>query len=95
MPHEFVTNKSLVLMAITNAADENGKATITLREIADDVGITERAAQRIVSDLSDNKLISRSRDKESRRRSQYGVKTRVRTAIEDLESALSDVEALA
>ena len=51
-PWRFVTNHTQVLLCI--ARDQN----IRTREIAEQVGITERAAQRIVSDLADARFIS-------------------------------------
>ena len=44
-PWRFVTNHTQVLLTIARNPD------IRMREIADVVGITERAAQRIVADL--------------------------------------------
>jgi predicted transcriptional regulator len=44
-PWRFVTNHTQVLLAIARNPD------IRTREIADEVGITERAAQRIVAEL--------------------------------------------
>ena len=44
-PWRFVTNHTQVLLAIASNPD------IRTRDIADAVGITERAAQRIVADL--------------------------------------------
>jgi DNA-binding IclR family transcriptional regulator len=50
---KFFTNHALVLLAV--AADPQ----ILLREIAEAVGITERAAHRIIGDLEDGGYISR------------------------------------
>jgi DNA-binding IclR family transcriptional regulator len=52
---KFFTNHALVLLAV--AADPE----ILLREIAEAVGITERAAHRIIGDLEDGGYISRHR----------------------------------
>ena len=46
-PWRFVTNHTQVLLTIARNPD------IRMREIAGIVGITERAAQRIVADLTD------------------------------------------
>ena len=60
----FVTNHARVLACI--AADPN----MRLRDIAKTVGITERTAAQIVSDLENAGYLSRSRDG---RRNQYTV----------------------
>ena len=60
----FVSNHTQVLLCIS----ENPE--IRLREIAARVGITERAAQRIVADLVDAGYVTRAR---SGRRNQYAV----------------------
>jgi predicted ArsR family transcriptional regulator len=52
---KFFTNHALVLLCVANSPD------ILLREIADAVGITERAAHRIIGDLEDGGYISRER----------------------------------
>ena len=52
---KFFTNHALVLLAV--AADPE----ILLREVAEAVGITERAAHRIIGDLEDGGYISRQR----------------------------------
>ena len=52
---KFFTNHALVLLAV--AADPE----ILLREIAEAVGITERAAHRIIGDLEGGGYISRQR----------------------------------
>jgi DNA-binding MarR family transcriptional regulator len=51
----FVTNHTQVLLCV--AADPD----VRLRDIAQSVGITERAAQRIVADLSDAGYLVRER----------------------------------
>lgn len=60
----FLTNHAHVLLSI--AADPD----IRIRDIAEQVGITERAAHRIVSDLTREGYISASR---IGRRNSYGV----------------------
>jgi predicted transcriptional regulator len=62
----FLTNHAQVLLCI---AHDPG---IRLREIGEAVGITERAAHRIVVELSDAGYISRRRDG---RRSRYTIKS--------------------
>ncbi|MFM8763057.1 MAG: winged helix-turn-helix domain-containing protein [Solirubrobacterales bacterium] len=52
----FLTNHAHVLICI--AQDPNAR----LRDVADRVGITERAAQRIVADLVDAGYLERSRE---------------------------------
>lgn len=51
----FVTNHTQVLLAIARDSDAR------LRDIAETVGITERAAQRIVADLIEAGYVSRER----------------------------------
>jgi DNA-binding Lrp family transcriptional regulator len=51
----FLTNHALVLLCIAN--DPGAR----LREIGDAIGITERAAHRIVTELADAGYISRER----------------------------------
>jgi DNA-binding Lrp family transcriptional regulator len=51
----FLTNHALVLLAIAQ------NPQIRLREVAATVGITERAVQRIVSDLVEAGYVSRTR----------------------------------
>ncbi|MFI5287934.1 MAG: helix-turn-helix transcriptional regulator [Candidatus Dormibacteria bacterium] len=62
----FLTNHACVLLSI---AQDPG---IRLREIGDSVGITERAAHRIVSELAASGYISRTRDG---RRSHYTIQS--------------------
>jgi predicted ArsR family transcriptional regulator len=52
---KFFTNHALVLICLANDPD------MLLREIADAVGITERAAHRIIGDLEEGGYISRER----------------------------------
>ena len=54
-PWRFVTNHTQVLLAIAQNPD------IRARDIADAVGITERAAQRIVADLVEAGYIESAR----------------------------------
>ena len=50
-----MTNHAAVLLCITSDPE------IRVRDIADRVGITERAAQRIVADLVEEKYVTRRR----------------------------------
>lgn len=61
----FLTNHARVLVCI---AQDPG---IRLRDIGDEVGITERAAHRIISELADAGYIARER---TGRRNRYSVK---------------------
>ncbi|WP_344983961.1 winged helix-turn-helix domain-containing protein [Deinococcus rubellus] len=58
-PHEpswtFLSNHSRVLLCLSRRPDA------TLRQVAADVGITERAVQRIVRDLEDAGILIRQR----------------------------------
>jgi DNA-binding IclR family transcriptional regulator len=54
-PWTFVTSHTQVLLCIAQDPDSR------LRDIADRVGITERAAQRIVADLIEAGYVERSR----------------------------------
>ena len=60
----FLTNHAQVLICLAQNPD------IRLREIGDAVGITERAAQRIVGDLTAAGYVSRARNG---RRNRYTV----------------------
>ncbi|MCZ2108445.1 MAG: winged helix-turn-helix domain-containing protein [Dehalococcoidia bacterium] len=60
----FLTNHAHVLLCIANDPG------IRLREVAERVGITERAAQRLVADLVDEGYLTRTR---VGRRNQYEV----------------------
>jgi DNA-binding IclR family transcriptional regulator len=64
----FLTNHAKVLLCI--AHDPGAR----LREIGESVGITERAAHRIVGDLAEAGYISRER---SGRRNRYTIETRL------------------
>lgn len=61
----FFTNHAHVLFCIA------GDPGIRLRDVADRVGVTERAAQRIVADLVEAGYLERSRDG---RRNRYRVR---------------------
>lgn len=52
---KFLTNHAHVLLCVMHERE------IRLREIADAVGITERAAHRIIAELEDDGFISRER----------------------------------
>jgi DNA-binding Lrp family transcriptional regulator len=62
----FFTNHARVLICIARAPD------IRLREIGDTVGITERAAHRIVNELADAGYVNRER---IGRRNRYTVQS--------------------
>lgn len=61
----FVTNHAAVLLCLASDPE------IRMRDIADRVGITERAAQRIVADLAEEGYVTRRR---VGRRNVYTVK---------------------
>ncbi len=63
----FLTNHSHVLMCL------HRDSQIRLRDVADEVGITERAVQRIIQELEEAQVITRQREG---RRNQYRVNTR-------------------
>ena len=63
---KFLTNHGQLLLCI---AEEPG---LTLREIGERIGITERAAHRIVVDLDESGYLTRERNG---RRNHYTVKT--------------------
>ena len=54
-PWRFITNHTQVLLCIARQGD------VRLRDIAQSVGITERATQRIVSDLAEAGFLTRER----------------------------------
>jgi predicted transcriptional regulator len=62
----FLTNHSHVLICLAREPD------LRLRDVAERVGITERAVQRIVADLEEAGILTRSRDG---RRNRYEVHT--------------------
>jgi DNA-binding MarR family transcriptional regulator len=72
----FLTNHTQVLLCIARDPD------IRLRDIAEQVGITERAAQRILSDLIEAGAVGRERHG---RRNHYRIneKTEMRHAAQD------------
>lgn len=59
----FLTNHSQVLLCVARSEGRH----LTAREIAEIVGITERAVQRILDDLEESGYISRFRDGRSNR----------------------------
>jgi len=65
----FLTNHASVLLCIAN------DPSIRLREIGDTIGITERAAHRIVGELADAGYITRQRNG---RRNHYEIQTQLR-----------------
>ena len=71
-PFSFLTNHGLALLCI--AEDPRAR----MRDIAAAVGITERAAQRIVSDLIDAGYVSRAREG---RRNAYTMRLDLRVAL--------------
>jgi DNA-binding IclR family transcriptional regulator len=75
----FLTNHTQVLLCIARTPD------IRLRDVADKVGITERAAQRILTDLVEAGFVERERQG---RRNSYSINEHVHMrhpAQEDLE----------
>ena len=85
VPFSFLTNHGAVLLCI--AEDPQ----VRMRDIASTVDITERAAQRIVSDLIDNGYVERARNG---RRNRYTVRTHLPVALPaqrdvDLQSLLA------
>ena len=54
-PWHFLSNHTQVLLAIANDPDTR------LRDVADTVGVTERAAQRIVADRVETGYVTRER----------------------------------
>ena len=71
-PFAFLTNHGLVLLCI--ADDPRAR----MRDIAATVGITERAAQRIVADLIEAGYVIRARDG---RRNRYEVRIDLKVAL--------------
>ena len=63
----FCSNHTHVLVCL--AAD----GSLTLREVASQVGITERAVQRIVSELGTAGVLNRERDPSDARRNRYSI----------------------
>jgi DNA-binding MarR family transcriptional regulator len=71
-PFSFLTNHGLVMLCI--AHDQRAR----IRDIAASVGITERAAQRIVADLIEAGYVDRTREG---RRNVYTVNRTLRLAL--------------
>jgi len=68
-PWRFVTNHTQVLLCIARDGD------VRLRDVAERVGITERAAQRIVADLVEDGFVERKR---IGRRNHYSIDRRAK-----------------
>ena len=68
-PWRFVTNHTQVLLCIARDGD------VRLRDVAEKVGITERAAQRIVADLIEEGFVERKR---IGRRNHYSIDRRAK-----------------
>jgi DNA-binding MarR family transcriptional regulator len=68
-PWRFVTNHTQVLLCIARDDD------VRLRDVAERVGITERAAQRIVADLVEAGFVER---KKIGRRNHYSIERRAK-----------------
>ncbi len=68
-PWRFVTNHTQVLLCIARDGD------VRLRDVAERVGITERAAQRIVADLVEAGFVER---KKIGRRNHYSIDRRAK-----------------
>lgn len=66
----FCSNHTHVLVCL--AAD----GSLTLRDVASRVGITERAVQRIVSELETAGVLTRERDPGDARRNRYSIEGR-------------------
>jgi len=60
----FLTNHARVLLCLAE------EPTLRLREVAEKCGITERGAQRIVTDLEEAGIVTRSREG---RRNHYAI----------------------
>ena len=65
----FLTNHARVLLCLAENPD------FRLREIAERIGITDRAVQRIVTDLEDAGILTRAREG---RRNRYEINEAVR-----------------
>ena len=66
-PWTFLTNHAHVLICLSQSP------AVRIQEIADQVGITYRAVQRILDDLEEAGYITRSRKKDDARSNQYKV----------------------
>jgi len=78
----FITNHGLVLASIAR------RPRSTAREIGDSVGITERAAHKIIRDLEEGGYITRSR---VGRRNQYRIHPNVPIKDEPSDSAVGEL----
>ncbi len=65
----FLSNHTHVLVSLSR------DPTLTLREVASQVGLTERAVQRIVRELEEEKVLSHTREG---RRNVYKIHRRMR-----------------
>lgn len=68
----FLSNHTHVLVCLAADGDQ------ILRTVAQKVGITERAVQRIVADLEQAGVLHRERDARDARRNRYRINTNVR-----------------
>jgi len=68
----FLSNHTHVLVCLAADGDQ------ILREVAQKVGITERAVQRIVADLEQAGVLHRERDARDARRNRYRINTEMR-----------------
>lgn len=97
MPYESLdglTGSAKVLMSIHRGCDDRGKCKLTLRQIAEGAGMTERPAHGIVSALVKSGAIKRGRQKNSLRSNVYSLpkKTvRLAQAYADAEKAQEKV----
>lgn len=73
-PFAFLTNHGLALLCIAQ------DPSVRMRDIASDVQITERAAQRIVADLIDAGYLDRERQG---RRNHYTIKSSLPISLPD------------
>jgi hypothetical protein len=78
----FITNHGLVLAAITRHPSS------TAREIGDAVGITERAALRIISDLDKEGFISKTK---VGRQNHYRIHTSVPIKDDGSDTAIGEL----
>ena len=78
----FITNHGLVLAAITKHPSS------TAREIADAVGITERAAFKIINDLDREGFISKNK---AGRQNKYRIHTDVPIKDNGLDTAIGEL----
>lgn len=79
----LLTNHAYVLLCIGREPD------IRVRDLADEVGITERAAQRIVAELADAGCLTRQRNG---RRNKYQLETEKKVqALPGLQITVGDL----